>query len=114
MHFREIASLIESLPFSYPKKVHPATVHNELIKSDDFVLVGRGIYALREWGYAPGVVKDVIIRVLKRAKKPLSRDEIVRNVLKERLVKENTIFLNLSDKNYFTRDENGGYSVREA
>ena len=114
LHFKQIASLIETLPFPCPKKVHTATVHNELIKNDNFVLVGRGLYALKEWGYTSGVVKDVIIKVLKEAKRPLSKREISERVLKERFVKENTIFLNLNDKNYFLKDEKGRYKIREA
>jgi hypothetical protein len=114
LHFKEITALIEELPFPYPKKVHAATVHNELIKNEHFVLVGRGLYALKEWGYFPGVVKDVIVKVLKEAKKPLSKREISEKVLKERFVKENTIFLNLNNKNYFLRDGEGRYGIREA
>jgi hypothetical protein len=40
-------------------------VHNELIRNKDFVLVGRGIYALKEWGYEPGTVSHVIEAILK-------------------------------------------------
>ncbi|OGY60199.1 MAG: hypothetical protein A3B23_00600 [Candidatus Colwellbacteria bacterium RIFCSPLOWO2_01_FULL_48_10] len=46
MHFREIADLINKL--EGVKRSHPDTVHNELIKDPRFVLVGRGVYALRE------------------------------------------------------------------
>lgn len=45
MHFREIAEQVNSL--KRVKKAHPATVHNELIKDPRFVLVGRGVYALK-------------------------------------------------------------------
>jgi hypothetical protein len=89
------------------------TVHNELIRDARFVLVGRGIYALSEWGYTPGQVKDVISTVLKESKKPLTKEEILSQVLKQRMVKENTILLNLSNKNYFQRDDQGNYTVRE-
>jgi len=114
LHFKEITTLIKELPFPYPKKIQATTVHNELIKNEHFVLVGRGLYALKEWGYFPGVVKDVIVKVLKEAKKPLSRREISEKVLKERFVKENTIFLNLNDKNYFLKDDDGRYKIKEA
>lgn len=102
LHFNEVANLIEG-------RALPQTVHNELIKDPRFVLVGRGLYALREWGYEPGVVKDVIFRILEEAKKPLAREEILERVLKQRLVKENTVFLNLNDKKYFQRDSRGRY-----
>ena len=46
LHFREIAELINKLEGVKP--AHPDTVHNELIKDPRFVLVGRGVYALRE------------------------------------------------------------------
>ncbi len=113
LHFREIASLINELPFSSSKTVHPATVHNELIKNENFVLVGRGLYALKEWGYQAGVVKDIVLNILKEAKKPLSKEEIVQKVLEQRFVKKNTIFLNLNDKNYFLRGEDGKYRIKE-
>jgi hypothetical protein len=89
------------------------TVHNELIRDQRFVLVGRGIYALSEWGYAPGQVKDVISMVLKDSKKSLTKEEILSQVLKQRIVKENTILLNLSNRNYFQKDNQGKYTVRE-
>lgn len=104
LHFREITNLIE--------KANLQTVHNELIKDPRFVLVGRGIYALSEWGYQPGQVKEVILRILKEEKRPLTKEEIVKRVLKQRFVKENTILMNLSDKKYFLRDKEGKYRLR--
>lgn len=50
MHFREVADAIQEL---FDKKAHTATTHNELIKDERFVLVGRGLYALTEWGILP-------------------------------------------------------------
>lgn len=106
LHFSEVASLI-------PKALSQ-TVHNELIKDARFVLVGRGIYALKEWGYERGVVKDVISKVLKSSEKPLSKEEVLEKVLKQRQVKENTVFLNLSNRKYFLRNSEGEYTIREA
>jgi Sigma-70, region 4 len=114
LHFTQIASLIGELPFSANRKVHTATVHNELIKDDRFILVGRGLYALKEWGYETGVVKDIILKSLKQAKRPLTKDEIVSKVLEQRFVKENTVLLNLQNKQYFVRDEKGRYNIKEA
>jgi len=114
LHFTAIASLIGTMPFSKLRKVHTATVHNELIKDPRFVLVGRGLYALKEWGYEPGVVKDIIVKSLKQAKRPLTKEEVLTEVLKQRFVKENTVVLNLQNKSYFVRDEKGRYNVREA
>ena len=97
MHFREVAESIRSL---FGRKAHEATTHNELIKDARFVLVGRGMYALNEWGYAPGVVKDVLRDILNQYG-PLSQNEIIERVRKERYVKDNTIIVNLQDQNLF-------------
>jgi len=107
LHFEEVAKMIEKL---FDRKAHIATTHNELIKDDRFVLVGRGIYALKEWGYATGVVRDVIRDILK-TEGPLSRTEIVEKVLKERHVKENTIVVNLQNQKYFKKTKEGKYAL---
>lgn len=109
MHFREVADAIERL---FERKAHIATCHNELIKDKRFVLVGRGLYALTEWGYTAGVVKDVLQEILKKHG-PLTRDEIIDKVRKERYVKDNTIVVNLQDTNIFKRLPNGAYSLAE-
>lgn len=114
LHFAKVATLIEKLPFPPQRKTHIATVHNELIKDQRFVLVGRGLYALAEWGYSPGVVRDIIVKTLKESKKPLSKKEILKKVLEQRFVKENTVSLNLQDKSYFLKDSRGRYTIREA
>ena len=104
LHFSKVANLI---PASLPQ-----TVHNELIKDPRFILVGRGIYALDEWGYEKGVVRDVIGKVLKEAGKPLAREDILKKVLGQRLVKENTVLLNLGNRKYFKKDSGGCYTFR--
>jgi len=84
-------------------------VHNELIRSNEFVLVGRGLYALKDWGYEPGTVKEVIARILKEANnQSLTEEEITSAVLKQRMVKESTIFSSLQDKNLFEKDGKRG------
>ncbi|MCD6177859.1 hypothetical protein J7K03_01190 [bacterium] len=114
LHFAEVAKLISQLNIGTSNKpVLPQTVHNELIRDPRFVLVGRGIYALREWGYVPGQVRDIIIKVLREENRPLSREEIIEKVLSQRLVKENTILLNLQNKDYFLRDSQGRYILKE-
>ena len=105
IHFRDIAKQIEKL---FDKKAHIATTHNELIKDKRFVLVGRGLYALSEWGYLSGVVKDVIKKVLDK-NGPLTKEEIIQKVLKERYVKENTILVNLQNSKFFKKDKEGKY-----
>lgn len=101
LHFMEIANRIREARFDH-KNVTVQAVHNELIRYPQFVLVGRGLYALREWGYEPGTVADVIERILKE-KGPLSKKEIIAEVAKQRTVKVGTISLNLQKMPYFTR-----------
>ena len=110
LHFREVAEVINKAGWS-KKKAHPQTVHNELIKDKRFVLVGRGLYALKEWGYEPGAVRDVIVSVLKDARKSLTKDEIVTAATKKRLVKVPTILLNLQNKKLFKRLNDGTYAL---
>lgn len=105
IHFTKVASLIDS--------ALPQTVHNELIKDSRFVLVGRGIYALKEWGYQEGTVKDVIKSVLEGKSRPLAKEDILNKVLGQRLVKENTVLLNLNNRKYFQKDSRGLYQIRE-
>lgn len=107
MHFTEVAQAISQL---FHKRAHVATTHNELIKDPRFVLVGRGLYALAEWGYSTGVVKDVIRDILKKFG-PLTREEIIEKVRKERYVKDNTILVNLQDSRYFRKDKDGTYAL---
>lgn len=101
LHFMEIANRIREAHFDH-KNVTVQAVHNELIRYPQFVLVGRGLYALREWGYEPGTVADVIERILKE-KGPLSKKEIIAEVGKQRTVKVGTISLNLQKMPYFKR-----------
>lgn len=107
MHFREVAKAIEA---TFGKKTHIATCHNELIKDGRFVLVGRGMYALKEWGYKSGVVREVIKDIIKKDG-PLTKDDIIDKVLKERYLKRNTILVNLQNAKYFRKNKNGLYSL---
>ncbi|HSX07218.1 MAG TPA: sigma factor-like helix-turn-helix DNA-binding protein [Candidatus Saccharimonadia bacterium] len=110
MHFNEIAEAIKGSDFKR-KDVTTQAIHNELIKDKRFVLIGRGIYALREWGYKKGTVADIISEVLREAGEPLHRDEIVKRVLKSRFVKETTILLNLQSKSQFKRVAKATYTL---
>ncbi|MFH1178492.1 MAG: sigma factor-like helix-turn-helix DNA-binding protein [bacterium] len=107
MHFSEVSKTIATL---FSKKAHIATTHNELIKDPRFVLVGRGLYALTEWGYTPGVVRDVIRETLEK-EGPMKKDEIIKRVKKARFVKDNTILVNLNDSHYFKRLKDGRYAA---
>jgi hypothetical protein len=112
MHFNEIAKAIKDSSFKR-KDVTTQAIHNELIKDKRFVLIGRGIYALKEWGYEKGTVSDIITKVLKKSGQPLHRDEIVKQVLKSRYVKETTILLNLQGKPQFKRVAKATYALAE-
>ncbi len=107
MHFREVAEAIETL---FDRKAHVATCHNELIKDPRFVLVGRGLYALTEWGYSAGVVKDILRDIL-TAHGPLTYPELIDRVRTERYVKDNTIMVNLQDRSLFRRTPDGQYMI---
>ena len=107
IHFREVARLITEV---FNKKAHVATTHNELIKDPRFVLVGRGLYALAEWGYMSGVVKDVIKKILDKDG-PLTKEKIIEKVMKERYVKPNTIIVNLQNSKFFKKDKQNRYSL---
>jgi DNA-directed RNA polymerase delta subunit len=108
MHFKEVA---DSISKTFGKKTHYATCHNELIKDSRFVLVGRGMYALAEWGYKAGIAREVIQDILKREGKPLSKEDIVKKVMKERYFKKNTILVNLANQRYFKKNQNGLYAA---
>ena len=107
MHFSEVSKAIGTL---FSKKAHIATTHNELIKDPRFVLVGRGLYALTEWGYTPGVVRDVIREAIEK-EGPMKKEEVIKRVKKARFVKDNTILVNLNDPRYFKRLKDGRYAA---
>ena len=111
MHFRDVAGGIDRVGWNTRTKAHPQTVHNELIKDDRFVLVGRGLYALREWGYEPGTVRDVLVSLFKESRRPLARHEVVQLAGEKRLVKPQTILLNLQDRTVFRRTDDGKYTL---
>ena len=105
MHFKEVADAISK---TFSKKIHYATCHNELIKDHRFVLVGRGMYALAEWGYKKGIAREVIADILKR-EGALSKEEVIKRVNKERYFKKNTILVNLVNPKYFKKNKGGLY-----
>ncbi len=100
MHFLDIAHAITEY-FQEPVKI--STIHNELIRNEEFVLIGRGIYVLKEWGYRDGTVLEVILDIFNKAKMPLSTEEITSRVLKVRKVKTTTIYMNLQNKKHIER-----------
>lgn len=110
MHFSEISKSIKDSSFKR-KDVTTQAIHNELIKDTRFVLIGRGIYALDNWGFSRGTVSDIITDILQKSVDPLHRDEIVKRVLASRQVKETTILLNLQSKPQFKRVAKATYTL---
>ena len=110
MHFVDIANkIIEVLE----DNVKINTIHNELIRNEDFVLIGRGIYALREWWFKPGTVLDVISSILEKRNEPMATEEIVKEVLKIRDVKETTIYMNLQNRQVIERVWRNFYQLKQ-
>ena len=112
LHFENVAKFINEYGLD-KKRAHVQTVHNELIKDTRFVLVGRGMYGLKEHGFEPGTVREVIVSLLKK-KGPLSSNEVVTLVNKQRFLKENTILLSLQNRKHFRRLDDGKYHIKEA
>lgn len=110
MHFVDITNAIAE---HFKESVKIATIHNELIRNNEFVLIGRGIYVLKEWGYKPGTVLDVIIDIFNKAKAPLSTEEIISKVLKVRQVKTSTIYMNLQNRKYVERVGRNMYQLKQ-
>lgn len=110
MHFSEIAAEIKKSNFKR-KNVTVQAIHNELIKDPRFILIGRGIYALSSWGYKRGTISEIITSILEKSDKPLSREDIVKQVLKVRKVKETTVLLNLQNKKLFKKVDKNAYTL---
>ena len=110
MHFSEIAKRIKESNFKR-KNVTVQAIHNELTKDPRFILIGRGIYALSSWGYKKGTIADIITSILTKSEEPLTREEIVKRVLKVRKVKETTILLNLQNKKLYKKVDKNLYTL---
>lgn len=107
LHFTEIAKMVSDLR---KKKAHAPTIHNELIKDDKFVLVGKGTYTLKEFGVIPGTAREIISHFLEKHG-PMKAPEVVKLVLKERMFKENTVLINLQNRKNFKRLDDGRYTT---
>jgi hypothetical protein len=102
LHFSEVANHVLD-DFNSHKIVTRQAIHNELIRHDEFALIGRGEYGLKEWGMVAGTVSDVIIQVLKEHNGPMQRRAIIEAVQKKRDIRETTISLNLQKYPFFER-----------
>ena len=109
MHFIDISNKISDYLW---ESVKVNTIHNELIRNEEFILIGRGIYALKEWGFKPGTVLDVILDVLKKNGWPMNTEDIIKKVLKVRNVKKTTIYMNLQNKKAIERVGRNFYAAK--
>ncbi|MFH1582720.1 MAG: sigma factor-like helix-turn-helix DNA-binding protein [Candidatus Falkowbacteria bacterium] len=112
MHFAEIADRINQINFD-KKNANAATVHNELILDEKYILVGRGLYGLKEWGYQKGTVADVIEKIMAESGEFLNREEIINKVLAQRIVKKATINLALMNRDKFEISADGKYKMKD-
>jgi hypothetical protein len=110
LHFEELTKLINEAGFDNEKQARSTTVHNELIKDPEFILIGRGLYALSDWGYEPGTVKDVLVKIMKKTG-PKAYRELLEEMKKHRIVKDATILINLQDKKLFKKLPDGRYAL---
>lgn len=111
MHFVSIANKITETMW---EKVKVNTIHNELIRNSEFVLVWRWIYALKDWGiYKPGTVLDMIVDIMKKAWEPMTTEDIIAKVLKVRKVKSTTIYMNLQNKKVVQRVWRNYYKLKD-
>ncbi len=95
MHFIDVSNKISE---HLNEKVKINTIHNELIRNNEFVLIWRWLYALKEWGFKSWTVLDVIIETLKKKGEAMNTEDIIKSVLKVRDVKKTTIYMNLQNK----------------
>ena len=109
LHFLEITRRIDQL-FSDSRKPYAPTVHNALIRDPRFILVGRGVYALKGWDYHPGPTLEVIREVIQE-RGPQTKEEILSVIQQKKLVKTTTILAYLQNKKYFRRNKDGKYEM---
>ncbi len=110
MHFVDISNKITDY-LSESVKVN--TIHNELIRNSEFVLIGRWIYALKEWWFTPWAVIDVIADILEKNGWPMTTEEITAKVLETRNVKKTTIYMNLQNKKLIERVWRNYYQLKK-
>lgn len=109
MHFKDLAHQIGQ-NYKDGKKINPATVHNELIANDRFVLIGRGTYALKDWGYKPGSVSELIYELIEMTG-PKTHKEIIDFISKQRRIRKNTIVINIKGEKRIAKNLQGEYYI---
>ena len=107
MHFLDITKKICSLT---GKKVNNATCHNELVRSDRFVLLGRGKYGLSSTVKYTSSLENMVEDIVRRENK-ISIKDLIKRVSMERDLKDATIVRFLFDKKKYLRNKEGLYSL---
>jgi len=110
LHFVDISNKITEYLWD---KVKVNTIHNELIRNNEFILIWRWIYALKEWWFTPWTIINVICDILTKNKDPMSTEDIIKEVLKIRNVKKTTIYMNLQNKKVIERVWRNFYKLKE-
>jgi len=110
LHYSQITKKIIAKDFD-EKDISVQAIHNELINNQDFVLIGRGIYALKTWGYKAGTVADVLESILAK-NGPMHLEDLTEAVLQRRKVKKITVQINLNSKKHkFLKNKAGQYEL---
>ncbi len=110
MHFRVITDKINGANFG-GRQAFSQTVHNELIKDDRFELMGRGIYALRKNKSESDLIKNGLVKILKDAKQPISKDEIIQKISSIKNVKKSSVSIALQDSKIFKKTKENKYTL---
>lgn len=102
LHFREIEKKLKyfsqlddkTIHFNWRKNYSLDSIKNELIRHDEFILVGRGTYALKEWNIIGGTAKDLILKILKEEKK-IEREKLWQKISQYRQIKKSSFLIYL-------------------
>lgn len=102
LHFSEIHKKINQITQIEDEFLHPIwkkpysleSIKNELIKNSDFVFVGRGTYALKEWGFEEGKIFDVLKNFILKNKE-VSFQKVYEFINSQKIVKPSTLSIYL-------------------
>lgn len=81
--------------YSWRKSYSLKTVHSTLNSNKDFILVGRGIYALRKWGVIEGKIIDIMKKIVKE-NSGLTISELYQKLSQERIFNKNSFYVYLN------------------
>ena len=115
-HYTHIASRMNVL---FPKRApfSDRSVHNALIhRSDQFVCLRRGMFALVNWGIRPApFIKDFLVAELQGAAGPLHQDELARRGTSKHGYKDTSVRMTLNlNGNIFKAQPGNLFSLRVA